>query len=249
MSNWIEATVVENYKWTHNLFSLKIKANIDKFIAGQYTKLGLKIDDNIIQRAYSFVNKPQSSTLEIYITTVNDGLLSPQLEKLQKNDKIMITQHSNGFFTINEVPKSKDLWMIASGTAIGPYLSILNDDSQEVWHKYENIFIIHSVRYGEDLSYQKDFMAIQNKKPHAFKYIPFVSREDYPIGLRGRVTTALENGGLESYANTIISPENSQVMLCGNPELVRDAKALLEKKGLRKNLRRKPGHITMEHYW
>ena len=63
------------------------------------------------------------------------------------------------------------------------------------------------------------------------------------------VTTALENGGLESYANTIISPESSQVMLCGNPELVRDAKALLEKKGLRKNLRRKPGHITMEHYW
>ena len=83
MSNWIEATVVENYKWTHNLFSLKIKANVDKFIAGQYTKLGLKIDDNIVQRAYSFVNKPQSSTLEIYITTVKDGLLSPQLEKLK----------------------------------------------------------------------------------------------------------------------------------------------------------------------
>jgi ferredoxin/flavodoxin---NADP+ reductase len=38
-------------------------------------------------------------------------------------------------------------------------------------------------------------------------------------------------------------------MLCGNPEMVKDTKAALEAKGFEKNLRRKPGQITMEHYW
>ena len=38
-------------------------------------------------------------------------------------------------------------------------------------------------------------------------------------------------------------------MICGNPDMVRDTVAVLETRGLKKNRRRDPGHITTEQYW
>ena len=38
-------------------------------------------------------------------------------------------------------------------------------------------------------------------------------------------------------------------MLCGNPAMLKDAAAALAVRGLRKNRRRTPGHITVESFW
>jgi ferredoxin--NADP+ reductase len=38
-------------------------------------------------------------------------------------------------------------------------------------------------------------------------------------------------------------------MICGNPDMVRDTIRILEQRGLRRNRRSQPGHITTEHYW
>jgi len=41
----------------------------------------------------------------------------------------------------------------------------------------------------------------------------------------------------------------SQVMLCGNPDMLKDTTAALLERGLRKNRRRTPGQITVESFW
>ena len=41
----------------------------------------------------------------------------------------------------------------------------------------------------------------------------------------------------------------SQVMICGNPDMVTDTQQALEARGMQKNRRREPGHITTEQYW
>jgi len=38
-------------------------------------------------------------------------------------------------------------------------------------------------------------------------------------------------------------------MLCGNPDMLKDAGAALAVRGLRKNRRRTPGQITVESFW
>jgi ferredoxin--NADP+ reductase len=38
-------------------------------------------------------------------------------------------------------------------------------------------------------------------------------------------------------------------MLCGNPQMLRDATAALVERGLRKHRRRRPGHISVESFW
>jgi len=43
--------------------------------------------------------------------------------------------------------------------------------------------------------------------------------------------------------------ERSHVMLCGNPDMLKDASSALAERGLRKHRRRIPGHITVESFW
>ena len=49
MEEWLEGEVVNNVKWTKNLASLKIKAKINNHQAGQFTRIGLKVNDDFCQ--------------------------------------------------------------------------------------------------------------------------------------------------------------------------------------------------------
>jgi ferredoxin--NADP+ reductase len=205
------------------------------------------MDDQIVGRPYSFVNAPHEPLLEFYSIKVSEGPLSPKLAKLKVGDSIYIDKRVNGFFTLNEVPEGRDIWMLATGTALGPFLSILN--SKEVWQRFENVVLVHAVRFKNELTYQKIISGLKDKFKDRFQMIPFVSREITDFALGGRIPTAIENGKLEETANLEITSEISQVMICGNPDMLIDTRNVLKEKGLKKNLRRSPGHITTESYW
>ncbi len=247
MGNWIQGKVVENRHWTDLLYSLRIEAKIDPFIAGQYGRLGLNIDNQIVGRPYSFVNSPDEDIYEFYSVVVAQGVLSPRLCTLRAGDSIWIDKRANGFFTLNEVPHGKDIWMLSTGTAIGPFLSILK--SGEAWERFENIVLVHAVRYVKELTYQDTILQFGEEYKERFKMITFVSREPTGFSLSGRIPAAINNGTLESKAGMTIHADNSQVMLCGNPNMLVDTRNALKEKGLQKNLRRSPGHITTESYW
>ncbi len=247
MSNWVQGKIVENKHWTDLLYSLRVEAVINPFIAGQYGRLGLEIDDQIVGRPYSFVNAPHENLYEFYSITVSEGPLSPRLSELETGDSIWIDKRVNGFFTLNEVPDGRDMWMLATGTALGPFLSILKSD--EVWQRFENIILVHAVRYTNELTYQETIKKLSEEFNDRFQIIPFVSREQTDFALTGRIPTAIENGTLEERAGLSLNPDDSQVMMCGNPDMLTDTRNALKQKGLKKNLRRSPGQITTESYW
>ncbi len=247
MSNWVQGKIVENKHWTDLLYSLRVEAVINPFIAGQYGRLGLEIDDQIVGRPYSFVNAPHENLYEFYSITVSEGPLSPRLSELETGDSIWIDKRVNGFFTLNEVPDGRDMWMLATGTALGPFLSILKSD--EVWQRFENIILVHAVRYTNELTYQETIKKLSEEFNDRFQIIPFVSREQTDFALTGRIPTAIENGTLEERAGLSLNPDDSQVMMCGNPDMLTDTRNALRQKGLKKNLRRSPGQITTESYW
>ena len=247
MSNWIKGKVVENKHWTDLLYSLRIEADIDPFVAGQYGRLGLEVDDQIVGRPYSFVNAPHEPLHEFYSIKVSDGPLSPKLAELDAGDSVYIDKRVNGFFTLNEVPEGRDMWMLATGTALGPFLSILQ--SEEVWQRFENVVLVHAVRFKNELTYQDTSADLKYQFKDRFQFIPFVSREEVEFTLPGRIPAAIANGQLEEKANMQFSAEHSQVMLCGNPDMLIDTRSALKEIGLKKNLRRSPGQITTESYW
>lgn len=247
MARWIEGEVVENIKWTDTLYSLRVRADIAPFSAGQFGRLALEINGKPLGRPYSFVNSPQDEVLEFYSIIVPAGPLSPKLHALEPGDTVLVGPKGGGFFTLDMVPEADTLWMLSTGTALGPFLSILG--TEEPWRRFKKMVLVHAVRLREELTYEAQIQRHITDNPDVFQYIPFVSREPAEHAIAGRVPAAIESGALEARAGLSLSPENSQVMICGNPDMVRDTQQVLAVRGLTTNTRKVKGHVTTENYW
>ena len=247
MTRWVEGRVHALRQWTDVLYSVQVEADIVPFTAGQFTRLALEITGEMVARPYSFVNGPDNPLYEFYFIIVPGGPLTPRLVKLQPGDPLFMAPKGAGFFVLDEVPAADTLWMLSTGTAIGPFLSILT--TADAWAHYKNIVLVHAVRTVPELTYSEEIEALLAQHSGQLQFIPFVSREDTDFALPGRVPAAIENGTLEARAGLAIGIDNSQVMICGNPAMVSDSQAVLEARGMKKNRRRDPGHITTEQYW
>lgn len=248
MADWVTGKVTKVQFWTDALFSLTVHAPVLPFTAGQFAKLGLEIDGERVQRAYSYVNAPGNPDLEFYLVIVPEGKLSPRLAALQPGDEVLVVSEAAGFFVLEEVPDCDTLWMLATGTAIGPYLSILQEGKD--LERFKNLVLVHAVRYAADLSYLSLMLELQKRYEGKLRIQTVVSRETISGSLTGRVPALIENGALEDAVGLPMNAGNSHVMLCGNPQMVRDTTQLLkETRQMTKHLRRRPGHITAEHYW
>jgi len=247
MSTWIEGKVLNLRQWTAELYSVQVEADVAPFTAGQFTRVALEIDGEMVARPYSFVNGPDNPVHEFYFILVKDGPLTHELVKLKRGDRLFLAPKAAGFFILSELPEADTLWMLATGTALGPFLSILT--TAEAWQRYRNIVLVHAVRTADELTYGDEITSLLDQHPEQMQFIPFVSREDTDFAISGRVPVAIEDGRLEQRAGIRIAAADSQVMICGNPEMVRDTMAVLEVRGLKKNRRREPGHITTEQYW
>ena len=246
MSSWLEGRVIENRHWTETLFSLRVEAPKLRFRAGQFVRIALDIAGARVPRPFSFVNPPGDPVLEFYGVVVPEGPLSPRLAGLKAGDRLYVADNPSGFLVLDEVPPADDLWMVSTGTGIAPFLSILRTEAP--WERYKRVLLVHAARYGKELVYDDLIADLQKKYPAKFKIIKFVSRENAQGALQGRVPAAIGDGRLEA-AGGAITPERSQFMLCGNPQMLKDVTAVLVARGLRKHRRRAPGHITVESFW
>lgn len=247
MAAWVEGRVIERIRWTDTLFSLRVEADLAPYQAGQFTKLALEQGDRRIQRAYSFVNPPSTPYHEFYLVEILGGELTPSLGSLQPGDDLLVQSQATGFLTLSEIPPGRDLWLLSTGTAIGPFLSILAAGEAE--QRFDNLILVHGVRKGEELSYQPLIAELQTRLGRRLHYVPFVSREPWPGAMAGRIPAAIDEGTLQARVGLTFSPKHSQVMICGNPEMVKATQQALIAQGLAKNLRRTPGQISSENYW
>ncbi|MFM4939133.1 ferredoxin--NADP reductase [Aeromonas enteropelogenes] len=247
MAAWVEGRVIERIEWTPTLFSLRVAAELAPYKAGQFTKLALEQGERRIQRAYSFVNPPSSPYHEFYFVEIPSGELTPSLGSLQVGDNLLVQSQATGFLTLDEVPVGRDLWLLSTGTAIGPFLSMLAEG--EAFSRFESLVLVHGVRKGEELSYQPLIASFGERYGARFRYVPFVSREEWPGAMAGRIPAAISDGQLQARVGLDFSPEFSQVLICGNPAMVKETQQTLLGLGLAKNLRRTPGNISAENYW
>jgi ferredoxin--NADP+ reductase len=133
---------------------------------------------------------------------------------------------------------------VSTGTGIAPFLSILRTETP--WRRFRNVALVHAVRHARELVYQDVIRHIS--KERGLRYVTFVSRESAPGSLAGRIPAAMRDGRLEAAAGVRLG-QDSHIMLCGNPEMLKDAGAALAERGLRKHRRRSPGHVTVESFW
>lgn len=250
-TSWHDAEVVENHRWTERMLSLRLRSEAMPFTAGQFVTLRLPVAVNgeteLVAKSYSLINAPHEPEVEIFYNIVPNGKLSNALAMLQAGDQLEISQPAKGFFVLDEIPDVPNLWMIATGTGLGPYLSILK--TEEPWKRFRKIVLVHSVPFARELAYADLIAKFAEQHPEQFRFVSCVTREANRDGLESRVTDALANGTLEQFAGVHINVEDTHVMLCGNHNMLNDMKALLGERGMQRHLRHKPGHITTEQYF
>lgn len=258
-SKYVKETVLGTREWVPGkLFSITVsRPEHFDFKAGQFARLGLAAPDQpdaepSVWRAYSLVNAPQQSPLEFYAIVVPDGEFSPRLAQLKAGDAVYIDRTLFGFLTIDRFEPGGTLWLIATGTGLSAYLSMLHDPT--TWSAFDHIILVHGVRTCAELAYADQIAHWQGCAGTApfnaqFTYLPIPTQESLPDTPRARITTLIENGQLETLANAPLDPATHKIMLCGNPAMVTDARNLLKTKGFVAGRRGVPGNLAVENYW
>ena len=244
-------TVLSVHRWTNTLFSFTMTRPAHfKFTAGQFARIGLKVGDELVVRAYSVVSSPFDETLEFFSIVVPDGAFTSNLQHLKVGDELYLEKIPYGFLTLAryQLPLPQDLWLLATGTGLAPFISMLQDF--ETWTKYQHINLVYSVRTEAELAYVARIQEIAEtfgEGHQGFKFIPIITRDPNAI-LHDRLPVLIANGELEKVAGLSFNPATTHVMLCGNPQMVDDTKDALKARGLTMN-RRGEGNIAVENYW
>lgn len=243
--------VLSVHRWAHNLFSFTMTRPAHfKFTAGQFARIGLMVNGELVVRAYSVVSSPFDENLEFFSIVVPDGAFTSNLQHLEIGDELYLDKTAYGYLTLAryQLPLAHDLWLLATGTGLAPFLSMLQDF--ETWTKYQHIHLIYSVRSTAELAYVDRLQELAESfgEGHTgFKFVPIITR-DPNATLHDRLPVLIENGELEKVVGLSLNPATSHVMLCGNPQMVEDTKDALKQRGLTMN-RRGEGNIAVENYW
>lgn len=244
-------TVLSVKRWSENLFSFTMTRPAHfKFTAGQFARIGIQVDGEFIFRAYSVVSSPFDEILEFFSIVVPDGAFTSRLQHLKQGDQLYLEKISYGFLTLAryQEPAPQDLWLLATGTGLAPFISMLQDF--ETWQKYQNIVLAYSVRTKEELAYVDRLAEIQEifgEGGAKFKFLEIITR-DPEAKISKRLPELIITGDLEAHAGVNFDIDRTHVMLCGNPQMVEDTKEALKQKGLVMN-RRGVGNIAVENYW
>ena len=248
-------TITDVRTWTDSLFSFRTTRDRGyRFVPGQFARLGVPgaAEGSIVWRAYSIASAAHDEHLEFFSVVVPNGQFTSRLSKLREGDPIYVERKSYGFLTTDRFEAGRDLWMLATGTGLAPFLSILHDFN--TWEQYENLVLVQSVRTERELAYEELIRGFDKSEYYAqyaqkLRYARIVTREPVPGALSDRVTKLVANGVLEANIDLKLDHDRSRIMLCGNPEMVEDSRKILVDRGFRLSRRGEPGHLATENYW
>lgn len=251
MSNFNEETVTSVHHWTDTLFSFTCTRDPGlRFLNGQFTMIGLKVDGKPLLRAYSMASANYEPDLQFFSIKVQNGPLTSRLQHLKVGDKILVGRKPTGTLVQDSLLPGKRLYLLSTGTGLAPFLSVVKDP--EAYERFEKVILIHGTRTVAELAY--DTFLTRDLPNHEFLgeevrnklvYYPTVTRE--PFRNQGRITDLITSGKLFTDLGVpVISPEEDRLMLCGSPQMLKDVVDLLESRGFAEGSQSAPGHYVIE---
>ncbi|HSN56976.1 MAG TPA: ferredoxin--NADP reductase [Candidatus Sulfomarinibacteraceae bacterium] len=237
------------------------------FVPGQFAVLGLppeagrsRLADTeeaptrpgrLIRRAYSIASSSRARRyLEFYITLVQSGALSPRLFNLRPGDRVWLGPKITGTFTLDHAPPDNDLVLIATGTGLAPYMSMLR--TELATEPRRRFAVLLGARHSWDLGYHSELVTMEQLSP-PFSYLPIISRPaEEPVPWTGRAGYVLDlwrSRELDRVWGRRPHPADTSIFLCGNPHMIDDMVELLSQEGFTEHSRERPGSIFVERYW
>jgi len=238
--------------WTDRLFHFEVERPASfRFRSGEFVMIGLLNEKGKpLLRAYSIAAPFWSEVLAFYSIKVQDGPLTSRLQHIQAGEHIIMTKKPVGTLVLDALLPGKRLYMIATGTGIAPFASLIRDP--DVYEQYDEVILTHTCREVAELAYgaalveaTKDDELIGEMAQEKLRYYPTTTRQTSPK--MGRITDLIKSGELsQDLAVPDLNPETDRVMICGSMGLNNDVKAIIEEKGFEEGANSKPGTYVLE---
>ena len=249
-------TVTSVTHWTDSLFSFRVTRPASlRFRSGEFVMIGLLGDTGKpLLRAYSIASPNWDDELEFYSIKVPDGPLTQHLQKIQPGDTVLMRQKPTGTLVLDALTPGRRLWMIATGTGIAPFASLMRDP--ETYERCEQVIMMHTCRTAEELTYGRELVENLRHDPlltelygegfaSRLLYYPTTTREESP--LMGRITDNLTSGKVfADLGLPPMDPATDRAMICGSLAFNIDVKAVLEGFGLREGANSDPKEFVVE---
>ena len=238
--------------WTDRLFSFRVERPRSlRFRSGEFVMIGLPNDNGKpILRAYSIASPAWAEELEFYSIKVQDGPLTSRLQHIRPGDRILLKERATGTLVLDALIPGRRLYMIATGTGIAPFASLIRDP--ETYEKFSDVILTHTCRQVAELGYGQQLVAAVQEDPligemaaASFRHYPSVTRE--PFERTDRITKRIEAGTLFSDLDVPpFDPAVDRVMICGSIGLNTDMRALCEAAGLAEGSNARPAEFVVE---
>jgi ferredoxin--NADP+ reductase len=207
--------------------------------------------DRLIRRAYSIASSSlERGPLELFVTLVRSGELTPRLFALSPGDRLWLGPKPAGMFTLRDVPPDRHVVLVGTGTGLAPYMSMLR--TELACGGLQRFAVLAGARHSWDLGYSAELITMARLCPN-FTYLPTVSRPDAEPapwgGAKGYVQALWTDGALARAWGSRPTTADTHVFLCGNPAMIDDMTLLLEREGFREHAPRQPGEVHVERYW
>jgi ferredoxin/flavodoxin---NADP+ reductase len=245
-------TVTWVQHWTPTLFSFRTTRDPAlRFSSGQFLMVGLqKEDGKPLVRAYSVASPSWHEELEFYSIKVPDGPLTSRLQNIKVGDQVLIGRKPTGTLVLDGLKPGKRLYMLGTGTGLAPWLSLARDP--EVYDRFDDVIVTHTVREVADLNYRELFEKelaedeiLSEVIGGKLKYYPTVTREEFKT--KGRITDLIASGQLfTDLGLPPLNPAEDRVMLCGGPSVLADLKQQLLDLGYVEGSLAQPGDFVLE---
>lgn len=251
MSNFFSETVTAVRHWTDTLFSFSAtRTPAFRFISGQFTMIGLKVEGRPLLRAYSMCSANHEERLEFFSIKVQNGPLTSRLQHLAQGDTLLVGKKPVGTLIQDNLLPGATLYLLGTGTGLAPFAAIIKDP--DTYDRYEKIVLVHGCREVAELGYGEQTVTqvladefLGELATEKLLYYPTVTREEFRN--TGRITTLLETAKLQKDLGLKpLNRETDRVMLCGSPAMLQDLHQFLKDSGFEEGNHSEPGHFVIE---
>jgi ferredoxin--NADP+ reductase len=213
------------------------------FEPGQYMTIGVFADGRLVQRPYSVASSPRVASTdgyEFYVRLVQGGQFTPLLWRLPVGHGMRMIGPKGKFML--EPDDDRTHVFISTGTGNAPFVSMMK--TMLLDGAPRKALFINGVSYADEIGYRSLLEDWQASGTYPVTYIPTVSRPDDPrnAGWSGRVGRA--EGVLAAICDEHgLTPDNAIAYICGNPDMILAAEALLLERGFPEE------QVKKELYW
>lgn len=241
--------------YSDRLFSFRVARPASlRFQSGDFLMIGLPAGgatgNKPVMRAYSIASPSWADYLEFLSIKVPGGKLTERLQHIGEGDELLVRPRPAGSLHVDSLIASRRLFMLATGTGVAPFASIIRDPA--TYGHFDRVVLVQSCRRVVELEYllsmQRQMLAHADLKElvgDALHVVTTATREPYRLSQRG--SDLFRTGALTRMLDQpAFDPLRDRVMICGSMAMNLDLRSFCLEHDMTEGASNRPGQFVLE---